>query len=490
MTTRIFAVLFCIALPACCQDAEAVLNRYVQVTGGAALYKRYNAYHFFYTMTGADKASRNVDLFHARDGRTFIETDDGKQTIDSGISDGVAWKYSQSGGAKILSGASSARMIAEWKGFDEDDWQARFPKVSSLTNQPVNGAPCRHLKLTRADGSTVERWYEIKSGLLVKEVGNAIDDSGMEHPVTTEFERYDTYFGIRRPANWRITYGSQSFEVQINSVMYSESPERAIEELPHDVVRAIIAARGTPNGLPNPVDLIDKFVQATGGKDAYRNVKTEVVKGDVALVKENVTFPVVTYIAGNKSYSVADMPSIGKLESGDDGQTAWEKSVVTGPKLKPHSGQSEYMAPGPELISMWSQSAVNMRTVSQDEVNGAACYVVSLDPASDEGPKACFDVKSGLLVKLSAKTTTGVYEQSFSDYRDVKGYMMCYRIDTNEGDQVTSLRVSNVAINEPLPANVFELPPDVKALKAKRDAAQAKIPVNPDAPNLKRTPPN
>jgi len=125
------------------QDAAAVLARYVQVTGGADLYKRYNSMHLFYTVTHSDKSTENVDYFHDRDGRTLIETDTGTATMDTGVNDGVVWQYSEGKPAQILSGVRAARLLAQSKGFDEDDWHLRYPAAALLPNQTINGVLCR-----------------------------------------------------------------------------------------------------------------------------------------------------------------------------------------------------------------------------------------------------------------------------------------------------------------------------------------------------------
>ena len=390
-------------------------------------------------------------------------------------------------GTEVIGGAeSAARMLAEAKGFDEDDWHLRYPTIALLPNQTINGVPCRHLKLTRTDGSTLERFYEIKSGLLVREVSTEFDDAGIEQPTTTDIERYDTFFGLRRPVALHVKSASQDMEIQVNNVTLSDKPEAAIAQLPHDVVRAIVAARAKPGSLPNPVDLIDKFVAATGGKDKYQNIKSEVVKAEVSFTSENLHFPVVTYSEGNKHYSVSDIPSMGKTESGDDGTTGWEKSVIIGPNLRPHSVGSEFMGPDSTQVMDWSESAINMETISQDQVNGAPCYLVRLGHAGDNSATACFDVKSGLLVRTAEKDQDNSSEELFSDYRNVNGMMICYRIDTKVAGHTATVEIKDVAINQPLPAGIFDLPPDVKALKAKRAAAQANPAAAPGAPSLKR----
>ena len=484
----IASVLFAAAIQLGAQDGAAVMNRYVQVTGGAELYQRYHSMHLFYTVTHANKSSENVDYFHGRDGQTVFETDTGSATEDKGVSEGVAWKYSQTKGAQILTGKAAARLLAEQKGFDEDEWRLRFPTVSMLANQTINGVACKHVKLTRTDGSTLERFYDVGRGLMVREVSGEIDDAGVELPVTIDVERWDTFFGIRRPAQMRVKAGSDIAELQLNTVTYSPNAEAQSFEIPHDVVRVIVASR-SKNGLPNPVDLIDKFVAATGGKSTYEAIKTEVVKAEVTFAAENLKFPVVTYSAGEREYSASDIPSMGKFETGDDGRTGWEKSVVMGPKLKPHSAGSAFAGPQPGEVLRWSDAAVDMETVSQEQVNGAACYLVRMGAKGDDEATACFDAKSGLLVKTTGVDADGATEELYSDYRVVNGLTICHRIDTKVAGHAASVEIKEIAINGPLPAGVFDLPPDVQALKAKRDAAaKAGAAAVPGAPTLKRKP--
>jgi hypothetical protein len=398
----------------------------------------------------------------------------------------VVWKYAEGKGAQILSGKQGERFIAESKGFDEDDWQVRYPTTVLLTNQAINGVACRHVKLTRTDGSTSERFYEVKSGLLVREISTEFDDAGIEQPTTTDVVRYDTFFGIRRPVELRITSGGKILAVQVNNVTYSPGVEAVNFELPHDVIRAIVASRNKTSTLPNPVDLIDKFVAATGGKNVYEGIKTEVVKAEVSFTDQNLKFPVVSYSAGNKQYSSSDIPSMGKFETGDDGHTAWEKSVVMGPKLRPHSAGSDFIGPEPDEVLRWSDAALEMETIAEDQVNGTPCYLVRMGPKSDSESTACFDSKTGLLLKTISQDADGTAEQVYSDYRNVSGLLICHRIDTKVAGHGATVQINEITINGPVPPGVFDLPPDVQALKARRDAAAQKVPAAPGAPTLKR----
>jgi hypothetical protein len=81
---------------------------------------------------------------------------------------------------------------------------------------------------------------------------------------------------------------------------------------------------------------------------------------------------------------------------------------------------------------------------------------------------ACFDVKTGLLLRTALKLQDGVSQRVYSDYRSAGGLMVSYRIDSTEAGHTVKVEVQEVDVNQALPAGIFDLPPDVKALKAKR----------------------
>jgi len=449
------------------QDAVSVLNRYVQVTGGADVYRKYKEVHVYSTVTKPDKMTENLAFVHSRNGKTLIERDFGSGTADSGVTEGVAWKFTEGKPAQILTGKLAARLIAEAKGFDEDDWVVRYPKVRLLANESIHGVPCRHVSLTRTDGSMLDRFYEVKSGLLVRETGSGFDDSGNEQQTSIDMETYDEFAGIRRPTVLHVKQGSLALEVHIDSVTYSTIINAPDFELPRQVARAILDSQAKPGGLPNPADLLDRFVEATGGRSAYDAIKSEVIKAEVSYTSEKLKFALLSYAAGNREYTSYDVPSLGKFEAGDDGQIAWEKSVMSGVSLSLHGTGTRFMGPGPSEVMTWWDAALTMETVSQDNASGAPCYLVRMGPKEVNPPSACFDVKTGLLSKIIASGPDGESEQLFSDYRNVNGLNICHRIETKIDGHAATVEIKQVDINAPLPPGVFDLPSDVQTLKAR-----------------------
>jgi hypothetical protein len=459
-------------------DAGMILDRYVQVTGGAEHYRHFNFVSVDSSITPEAGEVFYTTVFRARDGRVQTVVDAGDDSREWGVSNGVAWQFSKAKGARILSGKAAERAIANAVGLGEDDWKTRFPAVKTLGEETIAGKPCYHVQLTRTDGSAIQRFYEKKSGLLRREVSSEFGDNDAEQTVQTDIEEYAVTIGSTYPSVSRMKEGSRRFTVQVNSLSYSPGPTKDAFLIPREVARAAADLRKSQD-LPNAVDIVDKFIEATGGHGVYKAVTTEVIKAEVGMKDQNVTYPVEVYAAKGKSYISFDIPSLGKFELGTDGRTAWQKSVMLGPKLVPAATFGSLIGPFADDVLKWTDASLGLETLSQSEVSGAPCYVVGFaaKEGTETGSTACFDVKTGYLVKSAAPGQDGTEAVIlFSDYRPENGFVMAHYVETRMSGHVMSIALKEIKVNGTLPAGIFDLPPDVQALldrKTKKSESSA-----------------
>lgn len=490
-----FAIPAC-AAPAKLPEAAAILDRYVAVTGGLATYRKFSSEVVEMTVTSDDGHTFGITVFRARDGRRQTDIDAGPASRQKGVVNGIAWEFSQSAGARILAGKAAERELAMSHGLGADTWREEFPTAIAQGEQVVDGNKCYRVHLTRKDGSVVEQLYEERSGLMRREESTELDEAKAEKPVTLDIEGYADWRGLRHPSSMRMTRDGHVFKIKIESVDHNIGIPPDAFVLPHEVVRAIAGRNNNPSlpNAPNAVELVEKFIELTGGRNAYQTVKTETLKADVTFKGAGLKGQVITYAAeGGKQYESFDIPGAGKFESGSDGVTAWERSVLLGPRLLPRSvAGGGVLGPAPDQVLKWTTAFLNVETVSKNDVNGAPCYLVQLAPAQ-EGELAttfCFDIQSGYLTRMTAtlKSETGKtpLDMLLSDYRQTGPVKMSHHLETKAAGQPVSLDVTGVVINGPLPDGIFELPKDVRALKAKRDA-DAAAQGSPDRPTLKRS---
>lgn len=493
---RIFWLAFSVSLAVAGQSlktADAVLDRYVPVTGGAETYRRFVLYRMYSTVTRPDGTTFNTSVSHSRGGATLTEIDDGDNSGETGVGDGIAWEYSEKNGAKILDGKMADRRLAEARGLEADDWRLRFPMVELAGIETVDAKSCYHLKLTQQDGSIVERFYNTSTGLLVREVSTDFDETGAEQPVVIDIQEYDTWLGLKHPSLMRVRNGAKSYTIRVDSLtLFPSRVAITAFEVPREVVRAVAETRGG-GALPNAVDIIEKFIQATGGRSAYQSISTEAINAEIAFPAQNVKFPIVMYAAKNKSYASLDIPSLGKFEFGNDGSTGWERSVVLGPRLQPHSAIGGFLGPTANDVLHWTESDVNLRTLAEEDVNGSTCYKVKfgVDVSGQPSSTAWFEADTGLLVKVTnvvAQHAAPVtVETTFSDYRSHGNFKIAHHIETKVAGQQAVIDIAEFSINAPLHENIFELPPDVRALRDKKKTEIDKAETE-QQPTLKKHP--
>ena len=222
--------------------------------------------------------------------------------------------------------------------------------------------------------------------------------------------------------------------------------------------------------LPKAETILDHYVEVTGGKAAYEQHKTEVLRGTIAFPAQGLTGQLTRYAAApDKEYSTVELGPIGKIESGVANGIAWEKSVILGPRVKDGDEkeqavrQSHFNAP-----LEWRKIYSKVETTGVETAEGEECYKVVMTPATGKPETQFFSRKSGLLVKTAATAASPMGEISVevtvSDYKVFGGVLMPTRSKQKAGGQELEISVSGVGVNEAIPPEIFNPPADVKNL--------------------------
>jgi len=229
---------------------------------------------------------------------------------------------------------------------------------------------------------------------------------------------------------------------------------------------AAAAAAAPPAGAA----VMDRYVEATGGKAAYDSVQNRVVHATLELPAQNVKLDVTQYQARpNQVYVVIESQVIGKIESGVSGGFAWETSTMTGPRLKEGAEEQETMRDAIfDLMANWRRTYPKAEVAGADTVDGRPCWKVALTPRFGRARTNWFDQETGLMQKTEfvsespMGTVTAIVRPG--DYRKVGSLLMPHRAETEVLGQKRILTIHSVEQNVVLPANRFDPPADVKKL--------------------------
>jgi outer membrane lipoprotein-sorting protein len=224
--------------------------------------------------------------------------------------------------------------------------------------------------------------------------------------------------------------------------------------------------------LPRGADLMDKFVEATGGKAAYGKLKSREAEGVISFLGKDGTIRLYQ-AEPNKMRAETDLKGVGKIEEGVNGQVAWELNPLTGPSLKKGSALAEAERNARMDADVnWHQRYKDARTVGAEAVEGKPCYKVELTTPEGKKETRYFDEKTGLLLKYSHTIETMTGEEKVdtypSEYKKVDGLLLPYSLKHVIRGQELRMTFTKIRHNVQIPAERFALPAEVRKLAEKK----------------------
>lgn len=232
----------------------------------------------------------------------------------------------------------------------------------------------------------------------------------------------------------------------------------------------VLAAQAQDTKQPSAEEIMDRYVEVTGGKAAYEKLKNRRVTGTVEFKGAGLRGQVTILEAPEaKSVSVFEMAGLGKMEEGTDGNIAWEKSVIAGAKLKSGDEKAHAIRTANFYGDInWRKVFSKAKVVGSKRIDDKECWQVELTTPEGLVFQKFFDQKTGLLVmmKVTIKTPqmevpTEVYP---GDYHKVDGVLYAHEMRMKALTQELIVRVGKVEHNVDMPADAFAIPKDIQEL--------------------------
>lgn len=242
---------------------------------------------------------------------------------------------------------------------------------------------------------------------------------------------------------------------------------------PKPVVEAP-APRLTPptSALPAPSVIIDRFLVAIGGRDALARRTSMATTGTFEIPAAGLRGQMRTYAAApNRSAVVITLPGMGELRNGFDGTVGWSIDPAQGPSTL-QGKQLEERRIDSDFYSVLHDPASfkSITTDSLTEFEGRKAYVLHLVRLSGDEAMEYFDAETGLMLgsRITRDTPMGPVGITtiLADYKDFgTGLKIPSRVTQRMmSGQELSFGIDSLEIDKVDPA-VFELPPEIKALK-------------------------
>ena len=241
---------------------------------------------------------------------------------------------------------------------------------------------------------------------------------------------------------------------------------------------------GAGEPLPSVETVYNHFIAATGGKAAYEARHTLVEHAILDFTKQGLKGSLTIYEAAPDKYlGVTELPGIGKIATGSNGEVAWENTALQGPRIKQGVERADALREGAfNALLYWQKLYEKAETAGSEMVEGHDCYKVVLTPKEGKPITEFYDKKSGLMVKTMATVSSQMGDVNaeilYDDYRKEGEVLSPHRMLNRAAQQEFVIEIQSVEVNPDLPKDRFDLPAEVKALLNKPAAAENNAPAN------------
>ena len=239
------------------------------------------------------------------------------------------------------------------------------------------------------------------------------------------------------------------------------------------------AARAQDAALPEGKAVVDKYLEATGGRAAHEKVRSRVIHSTIDIPAAGIKGTSQSYNqAPGKAYVLVDLGATGKEQRGSDGAVIWEMTTTGGPRVMKDAKELAFWRRAFDIDSdlRLDEYYTSVETQGAEQVNGKDAYKVLFTPKEGSPETRWYDKESGLLVKVQQVVPTPMGQipavSMPTDYRDVDGVKIPHKVEETIAGQVKiNATLDKVEHNAEIPAEKFQLPPDVKVLVDKAAAA-------------------
>jgi zinc protease len=222
-------------------------------------------------------------------------------------------------------------------------------------------------------------------------------------------------------------------------------------------------------GLPSARSILDRHVEAIGGRRAVLAHKSIYVKGSLTMPAAGIGGTVEVYSAApNKLLMKVAIDGVGEVAEGFDGTHAWSMSPMTGPMLQEGKALEQKRLDAEFHGELHPDSRyVSMITEERTEFDGRPCYKVRLVRKIGGEDFEFYDVATGL--KAGSITTRETPMGSITstsietDYKKFGDLLHAATLKQQIGPVQQIMTVAAVEYDTVEPA-VFDLPPAIKAL--------------------------
>jgi hypothetical protein len=233
--------------------------------------------------------------------------------------------------------------------------------------------------------------------------------------------------------------------------------------------KAPAAAPASTASLPSARSIIDRHIEAVGGRKAILSHTSSHATGTMSVAGAGITGVLDVYSAKpDKSLVKINLGGIGDVFEAFDGIHAWSVSPMTGPMLTQGKELAEKKFDADFYSDLHEEGRyASMKTVEKTTFDGRPCYKVSLVKKDGGEDVDFYDVETGLkagaVVTRESQMGPMTVTQVHSDYKKFGGMLMATTMKQTAMGVEQVLKITSIEFDNVEPST-FEPPAQIKAL--------------------------
>ena len=224
-------------------SAEAVLERYVEATGGRAAYDKIRNRVVHATMEISRQGIRLEMTVYAAKPNLFHMTMNSDLTgkVEQGTDGQVAWSKSVTQGPQLLEGEQKEALLREARLDKFVNWRELYSEARLAGTEDVDGKRCAKVVLTPKSGKPVTLFLDEATSLLVRTDMVTVAEAG-EIPMRIRLQDYREVNGVKLAHRSIIEVLGQERVLQVNRIEHNLDLPADRFAIPDDV-KALLPAR-------------------------------------------------------------------------------------------------------------------------------------------------------------------------------------------------------------------------------------------------------
>lgn len=235
------------------------------------------------------------------------------------------------------------------------------------------------------------------------------------------------------------------------------------------VLLAFAAPAAPQEALPPARTIVDRFVEASGGKAAMARHQSRRAIGRISMPAQGVEGDVEILAARPGLMRLRmTIPGVGEIQSGYDGAIAWSMNPLTGPMLMQGKSLEQTKADAEFDSQLHPETQFKtLETVEKTTFEGRPAYKVRAVRTTGDEDFEYFDAETGLMIGavITRESPMGPVKATHvaSDYKDFGGVKIASRIVQRLMGTEQIITISEIEYDK-VDKSAFVPPPQIQAL--------------------------